>query len=338
MNFFVQSKYNLSQDSQELVDQTERVLIVDDEPRMRSSLCRLLDGAGRDIVECGTGEDAIAVLKNQDIALVLLDIHLPGISGLDVMEWITKFSTSTRVIMVSADANIDSAIRALRGGVVEFIRKPYDVEEIQHKVANALEHNRLERSNALMTMRLELSERMHRFLVESSPDLIYTLDTDGCFMFINGRAESLLGYSRDELIGRKYTSIVYQEDINIAKYAFTERRRDERATKNVEVRLKCKDNQHFEPRKIVAVASAMGVYEDNGDSENSLMRRFIGTYGVARDISERKKAEETISFQAMHDHLTHLPNRRLFKDRLELSMSQSRRNGRLVGMIGRAHV
>ncbi|GFE59868.1 EAL domain-containing protein [Geobacter sp. AOG2] len=327
MNFFVRSEFD---HSPELVDQTQHILLVDDEPRMRSSLRQLLDGEGRDIVECGTGEDALTVLKGQDIALVLLDINLPGISGLDVMEWITDFKTSTRVIMVSADANIDSAIRALRGGAVEFIRKPYDLEEIQRKVDDALQRSRLERSNSLMTKRLELSERMHRFLVENSPDLIYTLDTDGCFIFINGRAESLLGYSRDELIGRKYTSIVHEEDVEIARYAFTERRRDNRATTNVEVRLKCKDSHQAELRQIVTVASAMGVYEESGDSPT---RRFIGTYGVARDISERKKAEETISFQAMHDHLTHLPNRKLFRDRLELSMNQSKRNGRLVGIM-----
>jgi len=330
MNFFVRSEFDRSP---ELVERQQRVLLVDDEPRMRSSLRQLLEGDGRDIMECGTGEDAITVLKGHDIALVLLDINLPGISGLDVMEWITNFNTSIRVIMVSADANIDSAIRALRGGAVEFIRKPYDLVEIQHKVDNALQRSSLERSNALMTKRLEFSERMHRFLVENSPDLIYTLDTNGCFMFINGRAESLLGYSRDELIGREYTAIVHEEDIEIAKHAFTERRRDNRATTNVEVRLKCKDNHLFEARKIVAVVSAMGIYEENSDSTDPLTRRFIGTYGVARDISERKKAEETISFQAMHDHLTHLPNRRLFKDRLELSISQSKRSGRLVGSM-----
>ncbi|QEM67640.1 EAL domain-containing protein [Geobacter sp. FeAm09] len=328
MNFFVQSTFNHAHD---MADQTERILIVDDEPRMRSSLRQLLDGPGRDIVECGTGEDAIAILKDQNMGLVLLDIHLPGVSGLDVMEWITDFNAATRVIMVSADADIDSAIRALRSGAVEFIRKPYDLEEMQHKVDNALLRSRLERINTLMTTRLELSERMHRFLVESSPDLIYTLDTDGCFIFVNGRAESLLGYSRGELVGRHYTAIVREEDWDTARYAFTERRRDSRATTNVEVRLKCSDSRSFEPRFIVAVVSAMGVYEENGDGGGPL--RFIGTYGVARDISERKKAEETISFQAMHDHLTHLPNRRLFKDRLELSMNQSKRNGRLVGVM-----
>jgi diguanylate cyclase (GGDEF)-like protein/PAS domain S-box-containing protein len=331
VNFLARTTFNPSHDG---VGQPQRILIVDDEPRMRSSLRQLLAGEGRDIVECGTGGDAITALKTQDMALVLLDIHLPDISGLDVMEWITNFTTSTRVIMVSADANIDSAIRALRGGAVEFVRKPYQFEEMQLKVDNALHRSRLERSNALMTARLEFSERMHRFLVENSPDLIYTLDTNGCFMFINGRVESLLGYPPDELIGCKYTRIVHEEDIGIAKWAFTERRRDNRAITNVEVRLKDKNSiNHFKPRLIVTTVSAVGVYDEDSVGNGPLVRRFLGTYGVARDISERKKAEETISFQALHDHLTHLPNRSLFKDRLEHSLCQAKRNGGLIGVL-----
>lgn len=332
MNFFSWTKFN---PSPEWFEQPQRILIVDDEARIRSSLRLLLDGVGREILECSTGGDAIAILKSQEIALVLLDINLPDISGLDVMEWITKFKKPTAVIMVSADESIDSAIRALRNGVVEFVRKPGELDKIQHKVDNALHRSRLERSHALMTARLEQSERLHRFLVENSPDLIYTLDPKGCFMFINGRVESLLGYSRGELIGCKYTTIVHDEDVDQAQYAFTERRSDNRATTNVEVRLKCKNNnyRHFESRHIVAMLSAMGVYDDSSDQQNSLTRHFMGTYGVARDITERKIAEETISFQALHDHLTHLPNRRLFKDRLDLSITQSTRYGGLVGVM-----
>src|SRR5574337_597174 len=65
-----------------------------------------------------------------------------------------------------------------------------------------------------------------------------------------------------------------------------------------------------------------------------LTQRYLGTYGVARDISERKRAEEIISFQAYHDQLTHLPNRVLFKDRLELAIAQAhRKNGNLAVMF-----
>jgi len=312
-----------------------RILIVDDEARMRSSLRLLLEGEDRIMLESATGRDAIEILTSQEIDLLLLDINLPDISGLEVLEWITANHISTSVIIVSADVHIDSAIRATRSGAVDFIRKPQELDKIEHKVANVLQRRSLERRHVLMTARLEQSERLHRFLVESSPDLIYTLDHKGRFIFVNSRVESLLGYSRDELIGNSYTLIVHEEDLEHARYAFTERRSDERATSNIEVRLKCKDSlyRRFECRYIVAMLSAMGIYDapDNGQEEQA--RRFMGTYGVARDVTERKLAEETISFQALHDHLTHLPNRRLFKDRLELAISHSLRKGGVIGVM-----
>jgi diguanylate cyclase (GGDEF)-like protein/PAS domain S-box-containing protein len=324
-----------SNPSYEWLEKTQCILIVDDEPRIRSSLRLLLEGKGLNILECDTGNGALLTLQSQEIDLVLLDINLPDISGLEVMEWIANNKIPTSVIIVSADAHIDSAIRALRSGVAEFVRKPHELGEIQRKVENALHRRRLERNHALMTARLEQSERLHRFLVDSSPDLIYTLDHEGRFIFINGRVEQLLGYSRDDLIGCHFSVIVHEEDLEQAVYAFTERRSDSRATSNIEVRLKCDNNSSrtFDRRHIVAMLSSVGIYDNKQNDHDDEPRRFMGTYGVARDVTEFRIAEETISFQALHDHLTKLPNRRLFKDRLELSMTQSKRYGGMVGIM-----
>lgn len=315
--------------------ESQKILIVDDESRIRSSLRILLDGAGREIQECDNGLDAIAKLKSQDIDLVLLDINLPDISGLEVLEWVASSKISTSVIFVSANDSIDSAILALRYGAVEFVRKPIKLEEIQRKVENALYRRRMERSYAVMNARMQQSEQLHRFLVENSPDLIYTLDDTGRFMFINKRVESLLGYTREELIGRKYCTIVHDEDVEKAHYAFNERRVDNRATANLEVRLKCKNDhfRHFDSHYIVAMMNATGIYGEKQNGSNPATQCFMGTYGVARDITERKIAEETISFQALHDQLTHLPNQRLFRDRLEMALTLSKRHGGMVGVM-----
>jgi len=313
----------------DFLEQPQRILIVDDEKRMRASLKLLINGKGREVLECETGYDAISLLGNNDFALVLLDISLPDISGLEVLEWITSHKIPTSVIIVSAVDSIDYAISALRNGAIEFVRKPEELQQIQHKVESVLYRRRLERTNSLMTAKLEQSERLHRFMIESSPDIIYTLDNKGHFVFINGRIESLLGYSRDELIGAPYISIVHEEDQALAYYAFNERRRDERCTTNLEVRLKCKTDdsyQLFKQRHVVAMLSSIGIYEES-QNEDIVITRFLGTYGVARDITERKVSEEIISYQAMHDQLTQLPNRRLFYDHLELAMTQSRRLG-----------
>lgn len=316
--------------------QPDRILIVDDEPRMRASLKRLLEADDRVVLECSSGTEAIGALQNSDVALALLDINLPDISGLDVLKWVSGHQIPTSIIVVSGDESIDSAIQALRYGAVEFARKPGDMDQIRHKVDNALHRRHLEHRHAVMMARLEQSEHLHRFLIENSPDLIYTLDEDGRFLFVNHRFESLLGYSRDEVLGKYYWTVLYDEDRELVRYIFNERRSDDRASANVEIKFKVKDpskSRHYQSRCVVAMLSAVGIYSHNGAGKKGAAAGFMGTYGVARDITERKMAEETISFQAFHDHLTQLPNRRLFKDRLELAITQARRQGRMVGVM-----
>lgn len=311
---------------------TEKILIVDDEPRLRSGYRELLVGERRLIEEAATGKEALQRLSQRDIDVVVLDLNLPDISGIEIMDWLTQSYIDTAIIVFSADDSIDSAIHALRQGAVEFIRKHSDPDDLIRAVDRTLRRRRLEKEHAMMTAKLERSENLHRFLVEQSPDLIYTLDNTGRFIFVNSRFSTLLGYTPDELIGQPYTLIVHDDDCEQARYAFNERRIGERATSNFEVRLKSKHQgvRHFDNRMIVAILSSQGVY---GARDESNPAPFMGTSGVARDITERKKAEEIIAFQAFHDLLTELPNRTLFLDRLELSISQANRRNERIGVM-----
>lgn len=312
--------------------ETQRILLVDDEPRFRTAYRELLSGPGRSIEDCSSGKAALLRLDRRDIDVVVLDLKLPDVGGIEIMSWLTRNHIATSVVVFSADESIDSAIQALRRGAFEFIRKHGDPSELIESVDRALRRRRIEQEHALMTARLEQSERLHRFLVEQSPDLIYTLDCNGRFIFVNGRVESLLGYTREELIGQHYSVIVHEDDIEQAHYAFNERRIGERATTNFEVRLKNKQTsvRHFENRMIVAILSSQGIYTLEGETPQ---QHFIGTSGVARDITERKRAEEMIAFQAFHDLLTGLPNRTLFLDRLELSITQATRRQQRLGVM-----
>ncbi len=313
-------------------DEMQRILLVEDQQRLRESYRDLLAGLCSEIVECGDGHSAIAALERGGFDVLLLDINLPDMSGLDVLRWATQERVSVTTIILSADTNIDSAIEALHGGAYEFVRKPCAPDELVRSVTNALHRKRLERRHALVTARLEQSERLHRFLVEQSPDIIYTLDEQGCFVFINGRIESLLGFDSAELVGQHYTVLVHEEDRERAGFAFAERRTGERAAENIEIRLRCKTDgfRHFDNRLVVAMLSATGIYDEKNPAT---AQRFMGTYGVARDITERKRAEEKISFQAFHDLLTQLPNRVLFRDRLELALVHARRRNGMVGVM-----
>ena len=312
----------------------KRILIVDDEPRLRTAYAQLLGQDGRNIEECATGLAAQARLNKRDIDVVVLDLNLPDISGIEIMHWMQTNHLDTSVVVFSADESIDSAILALRQGAFEFIRKTCDPDELMSAVARALRRRQVEQEHVTMSAHMEQSERLHRFLVEQSPDIIYTLDNEGHFVFINRRAETLLGYEQNELIGKHYSVIVHPEDIAHANYTFNERRIGDRASSNVEIRLKSKNLSkeflHFDNRVIVTILSSQGVYAARDDVP---MGNFVGTAGVARDITERKKAEETITFQAFHDLLTGLPNRVLFNDRLDLAVVQAERRQQRLGVM-----
>jgi diguanylate cyclase (GGDEF)-like protein/PAS domain S-box-containing protein len=313
----------------------QSILIVDDEARMRSSLRALLARPDRDIVESDHGAAAKAALARQRFSLVLMDIGLPDISGLDLLRWMSQHHPDTPVIMVSGDGRIDSAIRALRYGAVEFLRKPDELDTLAVKVDAALERRRLQDEHRLMTAQLAQSERLHRFLVDNSPDIVYALDEHGCFAYVNPRAETLLGYRRDELIGQPFSAIVHELDRHTARDITGRPAGDGRALADVELRLlRRRDPQVAMPRPFVfTMVSAVAIYGDDEPRAANEPPRFLGTYGVARDITERKRVEEMISFQALHDQLTGLPNRRLFKDHLELALAQAARRGEKVGVM-----
>ncbi|WP_300454332.1 EAL domain-containing protein [Accumulibacter sp.] len=308
------------------------LLIVDDEERIRMAYRQLLAAEGRHIEDCGSGGEALRRLERRDIDIVILDLNLPDMNGLEIMEWMVHTHVPTAVVVFSGDESIDSAIRALRHGALEFIRKHGNPQELIDTVDRVEHRRRIEREHALMTVRLEQSERLHRFLVEQSPDIIYTLDRSGHFIFVNGRVEALLGYTRDELLGQHYSLIVHPDDQERARFVFNERRIGERASSNVEIRLQTKSQRvrHFENRTVVTILSAQGLYTTQNEPQD---RQFMGTSGVARDISERKKAEETIAFQAFHDLLTGLPNRILFKDRLAIALTQAKRKSKRLGVM-----
>ncbi len=311
----------------------QNILIVDDDPVVLKSLKDLLATRGIDADTAIGGREAIACLDQKDYDLVLLDLQMPYVNGHDVMRHIKQQELNLSVIIVSGETSFEAARDACSQGAYDFLRKPYATDELMITVNNALNEKRLEKNNKLMQSQLRESERLHRYLVNTSPDIIYILDKDGHFTFINERIESLLGYASKEIIGKHYSMLVHQNDIEIARYVFNERRVGDRASRNVELRLKCKDDnaqRFFETRTLPIELSSMGIYQ-NGSGPKK--RTYLGTYGVARDITERKLAEDTINFQAYHDLLTNLPNRALLRDRLSLAISQAKREDEMLAVM-----
>jgi diguanylate cyclase (GGDEF)-like protein/PAS domain S-box-containing protein len=308
------------------LDGQPRLLLVDDEPRLLTSLHELLSGRGYQLVTAASGGEALEHLARLRFDMVLLDLRLPDIGGHEVMDFINEKGIDAEVIVMSGEVGIDAAIGALKRGAYDYLRKPYSREELLKTVANALKQRRLAQANRRIASQLETSEKMYRYLVDSSPDIIYTLNHEGKFTFVNDRAYQLLGFTREELIGKHYSILVHEEDLERARYVFNERRVDERASRNVELRLKCHagNNQDRTFNNTLMTISLNSIGMHVPDLEVKKLE-FFGTYGVARDITDRKRAEEVISYQAYHDILTDLPNRILFKDRLGLAVIQAKR-------------
>jgi CheY-like chemotaxis protein len=209
------------------------ILLVDDEPRALASLYELLQGCGYDLAVAATGGEALAHLASRRFDLMLLDLRLPDIDGHAVMDFINTEDIDVDVVVISGKVEINAAIGALQRGAHDYLRKPYGREQLLNTVSNALTRRRLERIHQRVARKLGNSERMYRYLVDASPDMIYTLDREGRFTFVNDRACQLLGYEREELIGQHYSLVVHEDDQGRARHAFDERRADARAARNV---------------------------------------------------------------------------------------------------------
>lgn len=199
-------------------------------------------------------------------------------------------------------------------------------------VRNAARELALRQENRDIQTRLERSEQWHRFLVNNSPDIIYTLDAEGRFSYLNDSVEAITGQTKAELLGQPWEILVPETERESARWRINERRTGERATRNFELQLIKRplvNTGEAVASHVVVELSASGMYQQTSDGN----RRFIGTYGVARDISERKRAEATITFQAYHDLLTGLPNRVLFNDRLTQAIANARRHGLLLAVM-----
>ena len=319
-------EHNLGSNVPKLPGHSGKILIVDDEVLHQHSLMQLMTQHGYEVDSANNGAEAIAKLKNNNFSLVLLDLNMGDSNGEEVMRFITEEKMNTTIIVVSGETSFEAAENAIKHGAYDFISKPYSIDNLLNSVNNAVIKRQLETDNIKMQAQLRESEKLHRYIVNKSPDIVYILDSQGRFTFINKRVETLLGYKMKDVIGRHYTDLIHEADLDKAQFKFNERRTGKRASINIELKLKCKNNdqvRNFDNRLLPIEINSVGVYkaQETGDD-----RKFIGTYGIARDITDRIEAEEIIRFQAYHDMLTRLPNRTLLKDRLHQAIAHAKRN------------
>jgi len=136
------------------------VLIVDDEKNILLTLSQSLEVLQLETDTATNGEEALAKLKEKDFGLILLDLRMPGMDGMEVLRKVREIRPDIRIIMITAYGTIELAVEAMKLGAVDFIQKPFSPEEIRELVSRVLDREKLdERKAADYGASIELAKR-----------------------------------------------------------------------------------------------------------------------------------------------------------------------------------
>jgi DNA-binding NtrC family response regulator len=146
---------------------TAKILVVDDERSMRELLAIVLKREGYDVMLADSGKTAIAALERAPVDLLISDIKMPDMTGLEVLRGAKALDPALEAIMMTAFASQETAIEALRLGACDYLIKPFDVDELKVKVRAKLESRRLRQENVLLKRALGTTHRFHNIIGRS---------------------------------------------------------------------------------------------------------------------------------------------------------------------------
>ncbi len=316
-----------------LIEEKSKILIVDDEPDNLFLVGRTLAKLEVEVIKASNGYEAIEAISLQQVALAILDVRMPGMSGYEVAEWIRREEKTKHVpiIFLSAAYTDHHIFKGYESGAVDFIIKPADsrillnkvrvfvaldqqmriIQQQSEKLQQSLEVQREISDNLLYTtaklktaqreaerinkqLEKEIIERKHteeilkeseekyRLIAETANDAILTIDSDSIILFANHAAETIFGYSSEEMLGQSLT-IIMPEHLRHAHLnglgSYVNTNEKHTSWNNVAV-----PGVHKDGRKIPLEVS-FGEIIKEGE------RVFIG---IIRDITEREQMEKEL--------------------------------------------
>ena len=142
----------------------DKILVIDDERGIRSSLKGILEDEGYSIKTANTGEDCLKLIEWQNFDLILLDIWLPEMDGIEVLKKIKTMDENPQVVMISGHGTVETAVKATKLGAYDFLEKPLSLEKVVLTVKNALRQKRLEKENIQLRQKIKVK---HHFIGKS---------------------------------------------------------------------------------------------------------------------------------------------------------------------------
>jgi diguanylate cyclase (GGDEF)-like protein/PAS domain S-box-containing protein len=294
-----------------------RILIVEDEGLIARDVENMVKNAGYEVCDvASTGEEAIEKADKTQPDLILMDIILRGeMDGVEAAERIRDHH-SIPVIYLTAHTDENTLERAKLTEPQGYTLKPVEQKELLTVIEMALYKHQLE-------IKLKEREGWLATLLQSIGEGVIATDRAGNITFMNPVAEKLTGWRQQESIAKPLTSVLHMVDEENGKL----------------VRISVPELLSKELRNPVNGSVQIVNYEDKIPIELSstiikdAKESVSGLVLVLHDLTERKRYEEKLRYNAIHDHLTELPNRFLFFDRLNMALAHAQRDIHKLGVL-----
>jgi diguanylate cyclase (GGDEF)-like protein/PAS domain S-box-containing protein len=295
-----------------------RVLIVEDHAADAALIVHELGTAGFEPAaqRVDSQADYLAAL-GPELDIILCDYHLPQFDAFRALDLMHERGLDIPFIIVSGSIGEEIAVSGIKRGATDYLLKDR-LARLGQAVGQALEQRRLREETRRAEAALDESRERYRELFEEANDVIYTHDLDGNFTTINKAGERISGYTREEFLVMNIAQILPPKYLDLAR-EMIDRKIADGAPTSYELEVQAKDG-----RRVPLEVSTHLIYKDG---------RPVEVQGIARDIAERKRAEEQISFLVYHDKLTGLPNRAMVEELLDLALARARRHDLAVAVV-----
>jgi diguanylate cyclase (GGDEF)-like protein/PAS domain S-box-containing protein len=296
-------------------------LVVEDEPTDAELVIHQLRRSGYqlDWRRADTASEYLDGLE-WDPDVILADFTLPQFSGLDALRLLGERGTNIPLIIVSGTIGEEAAASTIKSGATDYLLKDR-LGRLGSAVAQALERKRLEEEARRAEEALRRSEERFRLLAEHARDIVYRyrLRPTRGFDYVSPSTTDITGYTPEEHYADPDLphKLVAPEDRPMLEAAM---RSSAAVTEPTIVQWR-----HRDGRQIWIEQRTVPIHDSSGN--------LVALEGIARDVTDRKRLEDQLAHQALHDPLTELPNRALFMDRLQHALAQSRRGRERIGVF-----